>query len=248
MQLLRALKRTFGISAPRVAVHTHVAWYWRWTALTVLAIAVAGLGWMAYHFGLTFAGFRQSETAGVMAKLNETVSRQQQEIAEMRAQAIQAKRELQMERATYGQLAKQLKSLTEQNAALKEDLAFFQSLMPAGGGDTALTINRFQVAADGMPGEYRYRLLLVRTGRRGGEFQGRLQFVINLVQDEQRVVLMLPLENDTQARDFQLSFKFFQRIEGSFKVSPDAVVKSLQVRVFENGSKAPRLTHTVNVS
>jgi hypothetical protein len=153
-----------------------------------------------------------------------------------------------MERATYGQLGKQVKSLTEQNAALKEDLAFFQSLMPAGRGDAALAINRFQVLADGMPGEYRYRLLLVRTGKRGGEFQGRLQFVINLVQDEQRVVLMLPLENDGNAKEFQLSFKFFQRVEGSFRVSPDAVVKSLQVRVFENGSKAPRITHTVNVS
>jgi hypothetical protein len=104
------------------------------------------------------------------------------------------------------------------------------------------------VQEDAMPGEYRYRLLLVRTGKQGGEFQGRLQFVINLVQDEQRVVLTLPLENDTSNREYQLNFKSFQRIEGTFKVSPDAVVRSLQVRVFENGSNAPRLTHTVNVS
>lgn len=248
MQLLRALKRTFGIAAPRVAVRTHVAWYWRWTIIIALAAAVAGLGWMAYHFGLTFGGFRQGETEGTLARLSETVSRQQQEMADLRLQAVQAERELQMERATYGQLENQVKALTKENAALKEDLAFFQSLMPAGGGEVALTINRFQVQEDGPPGEYRYRLLLVRTGKRGGEFQGRLQFVINLVQDEQRIVLMLPLESDSNVKDFQLSFKFFQRIEGSFKVSPDAVLKSLQVRVFENGSKTPRLTQTVNVS
>lgn len=248
MQLMRALKRTFGIAAPRVAVRTHVAWYWRWTAMIALAAAVAGLGWLTYHFGLTFAGFRQSETAGALAILNETVARQQQEIAGLRLKAAQAERELQMERATYGEIEKQVKSLAEENAALKEDLAFFQSLMPTGGGDAALAINRFQVQEEALPGEYRYRLLLVRTGRRGGDFQGRLQFVINLVQDERPMVLMLPLENDGNAKEYQLNFKFFQRVEGTFKVSPDAVVKSLQVRVFENSSKAPRLTHTVNVS
>jgi hypothetical protein len=248
MQVLRALKRTFGISAPRVAVRAHVPWYWRWMLLALAAAGVAGVGWMTYHFGLSFAGFRQSETERTLAQLNETIGRQQQEIAELRMQATQAERELQMERATYAQLEKQVKTLSEQNAALREDLAFFQSLMPAGGGDAALTINRFQVQKDGVPGEYRYRLLLVRTGKRDGEFQGRLQFVIHLVQDTQRVVLMLPLENDPVAKDYQLSFKFFQRVEGTFKVSPDAVVKSMQVRVFENGAKAPRLTQTINVS
>ena len=29
-QFFRALRRRFGIAAPRVAVTTHVAWYWRW--------------------------------------------------------------------------------------------------------------------------------------------------------------------------------------------------------------------------
>lgn len=248
MQMPRVLKRTFGIAAPRVAVRTHVPWYWRWTVIIALGAAVAGVGWVAYHFGMTFAGFRQGETDSTLARFSETVSRQQQEIAELRVQAAHARRELQMERATYGHLEKQVKSLTEQNAALKEDLAFFQSVMPAGGGNVALAINRFQLQEEALPGEYRYRLLLVRTGKRNGEFRGRLQFVINLEQDEQRVVLMLPLENDADAKDYQLNFKFFQRVEGTFKVSPDAVVKSLQVRVFENGSKAPKLTHTINVS
>ena len=35
---------------------------------------------------------------------------------------------------------------------------------------------------------------------------------------------------------------------GTFRVTPNATVKSVQVRVFENGGNEARLTHTVNVS
>ena len=58
---------------------------------------------------------------------------------------------------------------------------------------------------------------------------------------------MLPPESNRNATEYQLNFKFFQRVEGTFKVAPGAVVKSLQVRVFENGASTPRLTQTVNV-
>ena len=155
---------------------------------------------------------------------------------------------MQIERATYGDLAKQVKSLTEENATLKEDLAFFQSLMPAAGKDGAITINRFKLQPGALPGEYRYQLLLVHAGQRAKEFQGSLQFVLNLQQHDRKVVLTLPPENDKNAREYRLDFKFFQRLEGTFKIDADAEVKGLQVRVFENGSNAPKLTQTVNIS
>ena len=248
MPLLRTLKQKFGIAAPRVAVRAHVPWYWRWIGIIAAGAIMGGVGWATYDFGMSFAGFRQSEADRALAKLNETIGRQQQENAELRAQVAHAERQLQIERATYGELAKQVKSLAGENAALKEDLAFFQSLMTAGRGEGAVTINRFTVQQETLPGEYRYRLLLVRTGQRAKEFRGSLQLVLNLVQDDKPVVLTLPPESEKNAKEYQLSFRFFQRIEGIIKVAPDAIVKSLQVRVFENGSNAPKLTQTVGVS
>jgi len=231
-----------------VAVHPHVPWYWRWLAVIVSAAALGGVGWATYDIGLTFAGYRQSEAGRALSQLNRTIDHQRQELSALRTRVAQAEQQLQIERATYGDLGKQLKTLAEENAALKEDLAFFQSLMPASPRDGGLSINRFKVQKEALPGEYRYRLLLVQASQRAKEFRGRLQFVLNLQQDDRKVVLMLPPENDNSVKEYRLRFKFFQRIEGTFKVSPEAVVKSLQVRVFENGSDTPKLTHSVNVS
>jgi len=245
---IRTLQRKFGISAPRVAVRTHVAWYWRWLGYVALGAFVVGVGWTTYDYGMELAGFRQSEAARALARLNEEIRQRETRITELRSQVAAAERQMQIERATYGDLAKQVKSLAEENAVLREDLGFFQSLMAAGGKEGALSINRFRVQPEALPGEYRYRLLLVQNGQRVKEFQGTLQFVLNLEQGDRKFVLTLPQEGETNTKEYQVSFKFFQRVEGTFKVAPGAVVKSLQIRVFENGSIAPKLSQSVSVS
>lgn len=248
MQLRKALKRKFGISAPRVAVRTHMPWYLRWLGIVAAGGAIFGAGWTAYDSDMKFAGFRQREAGPASTRLSETVESQRREILELHSRVALVERQLQIERATYGDLEKQMKSLAGENAALKEDLAFFQSLMPASGRDGAITVNRFRLQPEAMPGEYSYRLLLVQAGQRAKEFRGRLQFVLNLQQNDRKVVLMLPPEQDPSVKEYQLSFRFFQRIEGNFKIPPDAVVKGIQVRVFENGSNAPKLTQSVSIS
>ena len=248
MPLWRTLKRKFGIAAPRVAVRTHMPWYWRWLGIVALGALVVGIGWATYDFGMTFAGFRKMEADRELAKLNETIARQQQEIGALKSRVGQAESQLEIERATHGDVAKQVKALTEENATLKEDLAFFQSLMPVAATDGVLSVNRFRLEPGGMPGEYRYRLLLVHAGQRVKEFRGSLQFVLNVAQDGRPLVLTLPQPGEQGAREFQLNFKLFQRVEGTFKLAPDAVVNTMQVRVFENGSKAPKLTQTLKIS
>jgi len=247
-QLIRTLQRKFGIAAPRMAVHAHVAWYWRWLGYVALGALVVGVGWTTYDYGMELAGFRQSEAAQALARLKNEIAERDAQLAELRSQVATSERQLQIERATYGDLARQVKSLSEVNATLREDLAFFQSLMAAGGKEEALSLNRFRVQPEALPGEYRYRLLLVQGGQRVKEFQGTLQFVLNVEQGDRKFVITLPPEGEKNVKDYQVHFKFFQRVEGTFKVAPGAVVKSLQIRVFENGSVAPKLSQTVSVS
>jgi len=248
-QILRTLKRSFGISAPRMAVRAHVPWYWRWLGILALGALVAGIGWATYDFGMEFAGFHQSEAARAVARLNEDIRKRDGELTELRSKLAAAERQLQIEHATYGDLSRQMKSLSEENAALREDLAFFQSLMPAGSKEAAaVSINRVRVQREAVPGEYRYRLLLVQTGQRVKEFQGNVQLVLNVEQNDRKFMVMVPPDADRNGKEYQLNFKFFQRVEGGFKVPPGAVVKSMQVRVFEIGGTTPKLTQTVSVS
>ena len=145
MSLWRTWKRRFGIAAPRVAVRTHVPWYWRWLGMITAGALVVGMGLATYDFGMTFAGFRREESNRELAILKETIARQQGEIEKLRSLGAQAERQLEIERATHGDVAKQVKALLDENATLKDDLAFFQSLMPAGGEEGVVSVNRLRL-------------------------------------------------------------------------------------------------------
>ncbi len=111
-----------------------------------------------------------------------------------------------------------------------------------------LSIYRFKVEPDVLPGEYRYRLLLLTpTTRQGRDFNGRLELLVNLTEGGQSAIMSFPEPGDAGAAAFRLAFKYFRRVEGTFRVSPKARVESVQVRVYELGSNQPRATLSVSL-
>ena len=244
----KSVKNRFGVNAPRVAVRAHLPWYMRWVVFAGIAASVVGASWATYHFGSEFAGFRKSEIEGEMKRLNELTSKQAAEMADISAKLAAAESQHQIETVTFSDLAKQVKMLSDENAALKDDLAFFQSLLPTAGRDDAIALGRLKVEPEEMPGEFRYRLLLVQGGQRPNDFQGHVQIVVSALQGTEKIVIALPPIADGKVREYQLNFKSFQRVEGVFKVAPGAVVKTVQVRVYQNGASAPKLTKSVNIS
>ena len=241
---LRRLKRSFGISAGRVAVRPDLPWYWQVAAVVSFVLAVAWAVSAVFGKDVTRAQMDEEVT-----RLKRNVERQQSELAELRSTAANADRQVQTERAAAADLAAQVKSLSFENAKLKEDLAFFQSLMSSSGDrQPKLTVNRFKLRPESVAGEYSYQMLLVQTGQRVPEFHGTVQFVLDVQQDGRKVVLVLPQQGERESRDYRLNFKFFQRVEGTFKLAPGSILKAMQVRVYENGAKTPKLAQALNVS
>jgi G3E family GTPase len=241
------MRQRFGIAAPRVAVHSHVPWYWRWIGLAaLLAVSAAAATWI-YDAGRRFAGFDQSEVASALAVAKRDLAAAQSELERLRAIANAAESRLSIERAAQQKLAQQIRKLEQDNAKVREDLATFESMLSseARSGNT-LAIYRFTVQPDVLPGEYRYHLLLVTPrARREREFNGRLELVVTLTDRGQNAMISFPEPGDAGASEFRLAFKYFRRVEGIFRVNPKAKVESVQARVYEAGSNQPRATMTV---
>lgn len=245
-KLLKRFRQRFGISAPRMTVQTHVAWYWRMLGLVVMLSCSFALAAWIYDAGRRFAGFDSSEAQQELSQLREIVGRLTAEAEGLRASVNASESKLQIERTAQTQLARQAKALEDENARLKEDLAFFENLIPSENRDNTLLVNRFRVDAGALPGEYRYRLLLLQGGRRDKPFQGSLQLLVTLQDGAKDAIITLPEAGAAQA--YKISFKYFQRVEGTFRVPPGANVKIVRVRVFEDGSSQVRATQIFNLS
>jgi hypothetical protein len=246
---LSKLRQRFGIAAPKVSVRTHVPWYLRWLGLAVALVLSVALAAWTWDAGRRFAGFDRGEVEQELAAARGELARLREELDRLRALANAADSKLAIERTAQQKLAQQIKGFEQENARLREELALFESMLSSESATAApLSILRFKVEPDVLPGEFRYRLLLLASGsRRGREFQGRLELAVGLTEDGRSAIITVPEQRDAEGSAFRLSFKHFQRIDGSFRVSPKARVGSVQVRVYESGSTEPRVTQSVTL-
>ena len=243
------LRQRFGIAAPKVLVRTHVPWYLRWFGIAVmLALSATLAAWM-YDAGRRFAGFDRSEVEQELSAARSELAKLRSELESLRAIANAADSKVSIERTAQQKVSQQARSLEQDNARLREELAIFESMLSSDTASAApLSVLRFKVEPDTLPGEYRYRVLLLASGpRRGREFVGRHELVVNLTEAGSSAMIKVPGQGEPDAAPFRLGFKHFQRIDGTFRVGPKAKVASVQVRVYEAGSVEPKVTQSVTL-
>ena len=233
---LRRLRGRFGISAPRVAIRTHLPWYWRALAIVVLSgVSLALAGWI-YDAGRRFSGFHQVASEHEIAEMRERLARQESELEGARKVANSSESRLRIESTAQERLAAQIRALEEENTRLKADLATFESLAGDQAGKSGLAISRLQIVPGG-GGQYRYRLLLAQTGdKKDKEFNGMIQFVATVQQGQETVMMQFPAAGDPAAGQYQVNFRHFRRMEGTFKVAAEARVLRVEARLVQDGA------------
>lgn len=247
MEIIKSIKRKFGVFAPQVVVRSHVPWYLRWLVLVVLATLLVLLSWIMFDAGRQFTSFDKKGINHELDQLSDYSARLKQDNEKLRTQVTGLERQLQMDRTTREDIAEQVKIIGDENIHLKEDLAFFQDLVSGDGKATEnIFIYHFKLEQGQSPREYRYSLVLLHGGQHTNDFKGKLAFAVHLWQDGKKVVIPLPSEGSSGV--FSINFKFYHRVEKTFKAPPNAIVKGLQVQVFENGTKKAKSTRLVNLS
>ena len=178
-----------------------------------------------------------------LSLLKEQVEKLDSEREKLSSTANSADSVLNIERATQKQLASQVQALTAENSKLKEDLAFFENLMPASTGPEGVRIGAFKADASNKT-QLGYRILVMQGGKNVADYMGELQFQLTINQEGKNIVLTLPDTKVNEAARLKLSFKYYQRLEGVLNIPEGAVVKSLQARILDRGQV--RTFQTVN--
>ncbi|MEK9777216.1 MAG: DUF6776 family protein, partial [Quisquiliibacterium sp.] len=209
---LKLLLRQLSVSAPRMTVRRHVPWPLRFAAQAALVLMLAGAGvwgWLSLtHDAELQRQALLSRVQDVQAKLAAETAQREQAVA--LAGAAEAR--LRVERTALERLAAQVRSLEGENAHLKADLTYLESLLPAGRSEGPIAIRRLEVQPDAKPGHLRYRALLTQDARADKDFEGTFQLVLTLSGPAKANLLTLPSENETLG--YRVSFRRFRRVEG----------------------------------
>jgi hypothetical protein len=216
-----------------------VAWYWRVLAVAlVLSLLLALSAWI-YDSGVRFVGVYGGTSSQEVLLLKNRVLELDAELAKLRSLVGSGESSLQMERATQIQLSLQVKALEVENASLKEDLAFFEGLMPASVADdgAGLRIENLRIDATGVAGEYRYRMIVVNGGARPPKaFDGMLEMLARVQQGGKDVMINVTPSIASSKQNFRFGINNFRRIEGVFVLRSEGAIKGVEARLVQDGS------------
>lgn len=234
-----------------MAVRSHLPWPWRALTMIVLLTIIGGMWWWGFDFGQIFGGWNRKEVEAKLAALETENARLGSEAAQLRTRNSQLESELAMTAGTQAALQKQSLELMAENTQLKEELSFLQKLVVDSSKQGGLSIARLSVEREG-DDAWHYSVLVVRGGSPSDEFEGALTLQA-AVQPAggggggRPTMLTLPDDQPDAAAALRLKFKYYQRLEGTIRVPPGALVRSVTVRAFENGQANARTTRTLAI-
>lgn len=233
--------RRLSVSSPKMTIKTQMPLAFRMAIATVVLSMAGAIALGIYDLGRTLTGVP-------IAYSEEQLSRYKKEIEALTAERDQlsstvnaADSRLNMERAAQKQLVSQVKTLESENIRLKEDLAFFESLLPNATGPAGVAIRRLKVEMVA-PNQLRYRLLVMQGGKGDQQFVGNVQLAVSILQDGKDAMMIFPDGNPNDNNKFKLGFRHYQRVEGVLTLPEGVSAKLVQARVLEKGQVRAQLS------
>lgn len=232
----RLLRRRLTVSAPRMAVRSALPWPFRWAMLAVVFGFCAAIALWAFEFGKVIAGVHRDVQEEVVT-LRADLGNVQRERDEARVVANTSQTLITAGQAAQEQLLAQNKQLEQEIESLRDDLGFFEKLMPMDGAE-GIAVRGLQ-AEVGVDKRLKWRILLIQPQKTAAEFQGAIELkLVGLLAGK-------PWQMGAADKPQGVKFSRFGRFQGFVDLPAQAVVKSISVRVLEGGKV--RATESANL-
>lgn len=237
-------------------------WLVRGLSRLLVLVVVFVAGAVAMHLGM-HAGDREK-----IQHLEQQVLDQQAQLAQSQAQLAVLHSDADVQGGTQQALQEQVQRLQQELAHTRDQLAFYEQLIPPGPAGT-VSIRAFDIQTEG--DLLHYRVLLTRSAGESPEsFKGHMRFVVTGLQDGKtaKMDLASPDASGTTgttgtkaapssgADPLALDFGQFQRSAGVLQVPPGLTPQSVRLEILEgdtvrasrdvdvtNSAPAPGATH-----
>lgn len=231
---LRLLKRRLTISAPRMSVRSALPWPFRWAILAIVLGFCAAIGLWAFEFGKDIAGLDKGS--------KEELLRLRSEVMELRVELASTKEDrdkaqsiantagtlVTTEKASHERLLAQVKQLEEDNRTLRDDLGFFEKLIPASGGD-GVAIRGLQAELQNGT-KVKWQVLVIQANKNAAEFNGRLEVTFTGLMEGK------PWTASLAGGPQALKIRQYARLQGEFELPAQVIVKGVSAKVLDGAN------------
>lgn len=226
-----------------MAVRSALPWPFRWAVVAIVFGFCAAIGLWAFEFGKDIAGLEGGSREQVLQlqaqvlALQSELSKTQEQRDQAQSIANTADTLVTAEKASKEQLLLQVKQTEAENRRLRDDLGFFEKLIPST-GTGSVAIRGLQAELQG-GNAVRWQVLVIQANRNAQEFSGTLDITFAGLQNGKPWSSALP--GGPQA----ITLKQYGRLEGVLELPPQVVLKSVSARVLQGN--VPKSTQTIKL-
>ena len=220
----RLFRRRLTVSSPRMAIRSALPWPLRWAMGAVMLGFSAAIALWTFELGVSIAGLDRDAKLE-LTKLREEVAALRAERDKSQSVANVSGSLLTAEKAAQDKMVSQIKQLEADNRLLRDDLGFFEKLLPAGGVETVAIRGLQAKALSDM--QLKWQVLVIQPVKDAPVFNGKLELTLGGTLAGKPWTAVLP------AGGQPLQFKQSRRIEGVLDLPPLAVVKTVTAKVIE---------------
>lgn len=212
-----------------MAVRSAMPWPLRWAVAAIMLGFCAAIALWAFEFGRDIAGLesggqveiQQLRTQLEAMKLEVETAREQRDQAQSIANT--AGTLVAAEKASSEQVNAQVKQLEAENRRLRDDLGFFEKLIPADSTDPVAIRGLQAETFDN--GKIRWQVLVIQSRKNAPELVGRLEIMLTGIANGK------PWAGAPSATPLKITQ--YGRLEGSLDIPAQVTVKGLTAKVMD---------------
>ena len=226
MSLSDLFKRNEG---PGYRLHHHDPLKKRFKAL-LLVVLLGAAGWGLFELGYLESGFDEQRTADQLQTYRERVAYLEQQNRRLTQQLALFERSEGIDSEATAQLSSALEAMETEMLELREELAFYRSIVSPSKMEPGLHVQSFELEPGEVEGRYHYKLVLTLVRGNNRVARGGVEMRVAGEADGEPRTLTLS-ELDPGTKELKFSFKYFQSIEGSLTLPAGFVPRKVELKV-----------------
>lgn len=240
---LKLFLRRMTISSPRMSVHSALTWPLRLALSAIVLGFCAAIGLWAFEFGKDIAGLEKG-AGDELLQLRAEVSQLRTDLARVKEERDQAQSIantsvtlVTAERSSQERLELQVKQLEAESRALRDDLGFFEKLIPTA-GVAGVAIRGLQAEVQNGT-KVKWQVLVIQASKNAPEFNGLLNLSFSGTVDGK------PWTGTPSGGSQAIKIRQYGRLEGEYELPARVVVKTVTAKLMEGGMM--RSTQSINL-
>jgi len=214
--------------SPQLVVHERDP-FKRGILIALVVLVLIGLGVLIYDYGHSRADYDYDSVQEQNTVLQEKISELASEVEKTRDDLVSSKSANKVAKLAYKEIDSSLLGLQAEIFELKEEVAFYRSIVAPRESARGLRIQRFTVTPSGKG--FRYKLVLTQVIKSGRITRGKVVMEVEGIRKGKSVKINLISLSAKGQKQLDFRFKYFQSFEGDLIMPEDFTPSRVHIKV-----------------